>query len=41
MIEEKPDITLMELRERLNKKYCLDAVHNMVKRLGFTLKKKL
>ena len=41
LIEEKPDITLVEIRERLNKKCCLDAVYNMVKRLGFTLKKTL
>ena len=41
MIQEKPDITLVEIRERLNKKCCLDAVHNMVKRLGLTFKKKL
>ena len=41
MIEKKTDITLMELKERLNKKCCLDAVHNMVKRLGLTLKKTL
>ena len=40
MIKEKPDITLTEIRERLNKKCCLDAVHNMVKRLGLTFKKK-
>ena len=39
LIEEKPDITLVELRERLNKKCCIDAVHNMVKRLGLTFKK--
>ena len=39
MIQEKPDITLVEIRERLNKKCCLDAVHNMVKRLGLTFKK--
>ena len=39
MIQEKPDITLVEIRERLNKKCCLDAVHNMMKRLGFTFKK--
>ena len=38
MIQEKPDITLVEIRERLNKKCCLDPVHNMVKRLGLTLK---
>ena len=38
MIQEKPDITLVEIRERLNKKCCLDAVHNMMKRLGFTFK---
>jgi len=39
MIQQKPDITLVEIRERLNKKCCLDAVHNMMKRLGFTFKK--
>ena len=39
LIKEKPDITLAEIRERLNKKCCLDAVHNMVNRLGFTFKK--
>ena len=39
MIQEKPDITLVEIRERFNKKCCLDAVHNMVKRLGLTFKK--
>ena len=39
MLQEKPDITLVEIRERLNKKCCLDAVHNMVKRLGLTFKK--
>ena len=39
MIQEKQDITLTEIRERLNKKCCLDAVHNMVKRLGLTFKK--
>ena len=39
LINEKPDITLVELRERLNKKCSLDAVHNMLKRLGLTSKK--
>ena len=39
MIQEKPDITLTEIRARLNKKCCLDAVHNMVNRLGLTFKK--
>ena len=39
MIQEKPDITLTEIRERLNKKCCLDAVYNMVNRLGMTFKK--
>ena len=39
MIQEKPDITLVEIRERLNKKCCLDAVYNMVNRLGMTFKK--
>ena len=41
MIQEKPDITLVEIRERLNKKCCLDAVYNMVNRLGMTFKKTL
>ena len=39
MIQEKPDITLTEIRDRLNKKCCLDAVYNMVNRLGMTFKK--
>lgn len=39
LINEKPDITLAEIRERLNKKCCIDAVHNMIKRLGLTFKK--
>ena len=39
MIQKKPDITLVEIRERLNKKCCLDAVYNMVNRLGMTFKK--
>ena len=39
MIQEKPDITLTETRERLNKKCCLDAVYNMVNSLGMTFKK--
>ena len=39
LIREKPDITLVEIREHLNKKCCLDAVHNMVKRIGLTFKK--
>ena len=41
MIQEKPDITLTEIRARLNKKCCLDAVYNMVNRLGMTFKKTL
>ena len=41
MIQEKQDITLTEIRERLNKKCCLDAVYNMVNRLGMTFKKTL
>ena len=39
MLQEKPDITLVEIREWLNKKCCLDHVHKMVKRLGLTFKK--
>ena len=41
MLQEKPDITLMEIREHLNKKCCLDAVYNMVNLLGLTFKKTL
>ena len=40
MIQEKPDITLVEIRERLNKKCCIDDIYNMVNRLGMTFKKK-
>ena len=39
MIQENPDITLTEIREKKKKKCWLDAVHNMVKRLGMTFKK--
>ena len=39
LIKEKPDITLAEIREHFNKKCSIDAVHNMVKRLGLTFKK--
>ena len=39
LIQEKPDITLVEIREHIQKKCSLDAVHNLCKRLNLTFKK--
>lgn len=39
MIEDKPDLTLEEIREAFSKKRSLVAVHRELKRLGFRYKK--
>lgn len=39
-VEQHPDATLAELRERSGVRASLVAVHNALKRLGFTRKKK-
>ncbi len=39
LVEEQPDATLEELRERLGVQVCLATIHNTLKSLGVTLKK--
>ena len=39
MVEEKPDLTLEEIREAFSKSCSLVAVHRELKRLGFRYKK--
>ena len=41
MVEEKPDLTLEEIRKALSKNCSLVAVHRELKRLGFCYKKTL
>lgn len=40
LVEEEPDLTLAELREKLGVSVSLGTIWNMLKRLGLTLKKK-
>lgn len=39
MVEEKPDLTLEEIKEAFSKQCSLVAVHRELKRLGFRYKK--
>jgi transposase len=40
-VEQHPDATLMELRERSGRRVSLVCIHNTLKKLGFTRKKSL
>lgn len=41
LLEKRPDITLDEIRMHFGKQCSLNAVHKIVKALGFVFKKKL
>lgn len=40
LVEEKPDITLAEIRAELGIKCSLNAIHNALSKLGLTYKKR-
>jgi len=40
-VEHQPDVTLAELRERMEVSLSLVSIHNALKKLGFTRKKSL
>ncbi len=39
LVEDQPDATLVELRDRLGVRVCVMTVENALRRLGYTLKK--
>lgn len=41
LIEQRPDMTLFEIKEKMNLTICLSAIHRIIRgKLGFTYKKR-
>lgn len=40
LLKQKPDITLLEIKEHFNKTCSLSAIHNTIVKIGYVYKKK-